>query len=67
MILLITDFYSHSGVRLGCEWTARQSGLEIGRVQLCGETQIDSMHPCVRSIISSCIREPVEVARVLEF
>jgi hypothetical protein len=37
------------------------------RVQLCVETRIDSTHPCVRSVISSCIREPVEVARVLEF
>jgi hypothetical protein len=36
-------------------------------VQLCVETQIDSMHLCVRSVISSCIREPVEVTRVLEF
>jgi hypothetical protein len=36
-------------------------------VQLCVETRIDSTHPCVRSVISSCIREPVEVARVLEF
>jgi hypothetical protein len=40
----VIEFYSNdtvdyrllfqSGVRLGCEWTARQLGLEIGRVQL---------------------------------
>jgi hypothetical protein len=35
--------------------------------QLCGETRIHSTHPCVRSIISSCVRELVEVVRVLEF
>jgi hypothetical protein len=36
--------------------------------QLCSETRIDSTHPCVRRvIIGSCIREPVEVAHVLEF
>jgi hypothetical protein len=36
--------------------------------QSCSETRIDSTHPCVRRvIISNCIREPVEVARVLEF
>jgi hypothetical protein len=34
--------------------------------QLCGETRIHSTHPCVRSVISSCVRELVEV-RVLEF
>jgi hypothetical protein len=33
--------------------------------QSCSEMRIDSTHPCV--IISNCIREPVEVARVLEF
>jgi hypothetical protein len=34
----------------------------------CSETRIDSTHPCVRRvIIGSCIREPVEVIRVLEF
>jgi hypothetical protein len=32
--------------------------------QLCGETRIDSTHPCVRSVISSCVRELVEVVRV---
>jgi hypothetical protein len=36
-------------------------------VQLCGETRIHSTHPCVRSVISSCVRELVEVVRVLEF
>jgi hypothetical protein len=36
-------------------------------VQLAGETRIDSTHLCVRSVISSCIRELVEVVRVLEF
>jgi hypothetical protein len=36
--------------------------------QSCSETRIDSTHQCVRRvIISNCIREPVEVARVLEF
>jgi hypothetical protein len=35
--------------------------------ELCVETRIDSTRPCVRSVISSCTREQVEVARVLEF
>jgi hypothetical protein len=36
--------------------------------QLCSETQTDRTCTCVRRVvISSCIREPVEVALVLEF
>jgi hypothetical protein len=39
----------------------------IVKIELSSGTRIDSTHPCVRSVISSCIREPVEVALVLEF
>jgi hypothetical protein len=30
---LITDFYSQSGVRLGCEWTARKSIVGASELQ----------------------------------